>query len=465
MLRISDLVGTEAALPINPMLGTLQSNGGVTQTVALLTGSPALGTGDPTADTTAGLATDQRGIGFARIVAGKTDIGALETQATAVTAPAVTGASTTEGSRTTSGLVLTPSSSGTNFFQITGITGGTLYQHDGVTPINNGDFITIAQGAAGLVFAPTLGSLAAGSFTVQESTGNSIGGLGGSTASATITVTFNGPSVTPATTPPSTPTPTGLVITPGSLDTAAYFQITGITGGTLYQNDGTTQITNGQFITVAQGLAGLKFTPTSNSTGGSFTIQESIDNTVGGLNGPTANAAITVAGSTQSVNLSGYYNRTGIINDGAAFAGGLDAVGNALSAQQLGSSVTAGGVTFALGPVGLPDAVTTYGQSITLPRGNYSQIDLLAVGVNGNQPNQKFIVTYTDGSTQTISQSISDWFAPQGYSGESVAVSMNHRNTGHGGAHQPHLPRLQLCAQCRSEQDGRQHHVADELQC
>jgi fibronectin type 3 domain-containing protein len=428
-----DLVGTSNS-PINPMLGALQNNGGVTQTMALLTGSPALGMGDPTADTTASLTTDQRGIGFARIVAGKTDIGALETQATAVTAPTVTGTATTEGTRSTTGLVLTPSSSGTNYFQITGITGGTLYQHDGVTPINNGDFISLAQGAAGLKFTPTAGSLISGNFTAQESTGNSVGGLDGSTTSATITVTFNGPSVTPATTPVSTPTSTGLVITPGSLDTAAYFEITGITGGTLFQNDGTTPITNGQFITVAQGLAGLKFTPSSSSTGGGFTIQESIDNTVGGLSGPTAVATITVAGSTQSVNLSGYYNRTGITNDGAAFAGGLDAAGNALSAQQLGSSVTSGGLTYALGPVGTPDSVTAYGQLITLPQGNYSQIDLLAVGVNGNQPNQTFIVTYTDGSTQTISQSISDWFAPQGYSGESVAASINHRNTARGGA-------------------------------
>ena len=58
------------------------------------------------------------------------------------------------------------------------------------------------------------------------------------------------------------------MITPGAGDsTAAYFQITGITGGTLYQNNGTTPIANGSFITLAQGAAGLKFTPTAGLAG------------------------------------------------------------------------------------------------------------------------------------------------------------------------------------------------------
>jgi hypothetical protein len=43
----TDLVGT-AANPIDPKLGPLQNNGGPTQTMALLPGSPAIGAGDPT---------------------------------------------------------------------------------------------------------------------------------------------------------------------------------------------------------------------------------------------------------------------------------------------------------------------------------------------------------------------------------------------------------------------------------
>ena len=249
------------------------------------------------AATVAGLTTDQRGAGFARVVSSKVDIGALETQ---LQTPTVTNASTTENTQTTSGLVITPAAADaavvTNF-QITGITGGTLFLNDGTTPITNGEFITVAQGAAGLKFTPTTGSLASGSFTAQESTSAAVGGLGGTTATATITVALAGPTVTSAITTENTQTTSGLVITPGANDSsAAYFQITGITGGTLYQNNGTTPIANGSFITVAQGEAGLKFTPTTGSlASGSFTAQESTSAAVGGLGGTTATATITVA--------------------------------------------------------------------------------------------------------------------------------------------------------------------------
>src|SRR5207245_11762188 len=59
-----------------PLLGTLQDNGGPTQTMALLPASPAVDAGDNT-----GAATfDQRGPGFPRIAGGVIDIGAFEVQ-------------------------------------------------------------------------------------------------------------------------------------------------------------------------------------------------------------------------------------------------------------------------------------------------------------------------------------------------------------------------------------------------
>ncbi len=72
---------------IDPLLGPLQDNGGPTETMALLAGSPAIDQGSDSG----GLAFDQRGTGFARTVdqpnvanAGDgTDVGAFEVQAAA----------------------------------------------------------------------------------------------------------------------------------------------------------------------------------------------------------------------------------------------------------------------------------------------------------------------------------------------------------------------------------------------
>src|SRR5262245_43628794 len=79
------LTATGDQINIDPMLGPLQLNGGQTPTHALLSGSPAIDTGT----NFSGLATDQRGPGFARTAdinvitdAGDgTDIGAFELQA------------------------------------------------------------------------------------------------------------------------------------------------------------------------------------------------------------------------------------------------------------------------------------------------------------------------------------------------------------------------------------------------
>jgi fibronectin-binding autotransporter adhesin len=72
-------IGTSAS-PINPLLGALGNNGGPTQTMALLSGSPALGGGDANAKDPSGnlLTADQRGL--PRPVQGRFDIGAFESQ-------------------------------------------------------------------------------------------------------------------------------------------------------------------------------------------------------------------------------------------------------------------------------------------------------------------------------------------------------------------------------------------------
>jgi hypothetical protein len=64
-------------LRVDPKLAPfLENNGGPTQTLALQSGSPAIGTGN----NNSGLATDQRGAGYVRTSGNGTDIGAFEVQ-------------------------------------------------------------------------------------------------------------------------------------------------------------------------------------------------------------------------------------------------------------------------------------------------------------------------------------------------------------------------------------------------
>jgi Ca2+-binding RTX toxin-like protein len=214
----------------------------------------------------------------------------------------VTNSTTNEDTQTTTGLVISRNPADgaeVTHFQITGITNGTLFQNDGATPINSGDFITFAQANAGLRFTPTPNFFGTGSFNVQASLNNTPSGLGGGVATATITVNpiADTPSVTNSTTNEDTQTTTGLVISRNPADgpEVTHFKITNIASGTLFQNDGATAIKSGDFITFAQGNAGLKFTPLPNaSANGSFDVQASLSSTDAGLGGGVVTATITV---------------------------------------------------------------------------------------------------------------------------------------------------------------------------
>ncbi|MBV9850244.1 MAG: hypothetical protein JO250_11265 [Armatimonadetes bacterium] len=140
------------------------------------------------------------------------------------------------------------------------------------------------------------------------------------------------------------------------------------------------------------------------------------------------------AGTSTPVDLTAAFDTTGLFNDGTASpgAGGVDGEGFGYSAQLLGASQTPNGVTFRLGPAGAPDMVTAHGQVIPLPASSYASLWLLGTGVEGGQRAQTFTVTYTDGTTQVLSQNLSDWFQPQDFPGESRAVRMPYRDTASG---------------------------------
>jgi hypothetical protein len=229
--------------------------------------------------------------------------------------PSITNATTAEDTMSASGLVITrhPSDGAeVTHFKILSVSGGTLYQSDGVTPISAPTFITAAQGGAGLRFAPAANSIVTGQVTVQASIGAVDAGLGGSPVTADITITpvADAPLVTPASTLEDTQTTSGLVISRNAADSGevTHFTITAITNGTLFQQDGTTPIGNGAFITIAQGAAGLTFTPATDSVvTGHVTIQASIGATDAGLGGSpvTADIVVTPLPSTTTVVTSG----------------------------------------------------------------------------------------------------------------------------------------------------------------
>ncbi len=127
-----------------------------------------------------------------------------------------------------------------------------------------------------------------------------------------------------------------------------------------------------------------------------------------------------------SADLSASFNQVGSVTDGTPFSGGLDGSGNAYSATLLGSTLSANGYNFNLGAADAPNAVQAAGQTVSLPAGQFSVLSFLGTGVNGPQPGQTFTVNYTDGSSDTFTQDLSDWLNPQGHGGESIAAALSY---------------------------------------
>jgi beta-glucanase (GH16 family) len=135
---------------------------------------------------------------------------------------------------------------------------------------------------------------------------------------------------------------------------------------------------------------------------------------------------------TAQADLTGSFNAVGAAADGTTFAGGLDGNGDAYSADSLGPVVSSGGVDFNLGAAGGNNAVQAAGQAVPLPQGQASALSFLATAVNGAQPGQTFTVNYTDGSSDTFTQDLSDWQNPQGYANETVAAALGYYNRADG---------------------------------
>jgi hypothetical protein len=162
-------------------------------------------------------------------------------------------------------------------------------------------------------------------------------------------------------------------------------------------------------------------------TGTSGTITETLTFTL------AVSAAVGTTGTGTQVDLSSEFTLFGIYTDGTVYStGGLDGIGNSYSANLLTASRVYNGELFDFGPANELDAVGCSGQTVPLPSGQFSNLMLLATGVNGSQKSQTLTVTYTDGTSSNFVQSFSDWFTPQNYPHELEGVAMAYRNTGNG---------------------------------
>jgi hypothetical protein len=85
-----------------------------------------------------------------------------------------------------------------------------------------------------------------------------------------------------------------------------------------------------------------------------------------------------------------------------------------------GTPIVWQGLSFPIGPVptsdkqvggknGPQNVVHAAGQVISAPQGTYDWLYLAGAGANGNQLSQPFTLTYTDGTTETWTQSFTDW--------------------------------------------------------
>lgn len=212
--------------------------------------------------------------------------------------------------------------------------------------------------------------------------------------------------------------------------------VKGLNGFNGSVNLAASDLPNGVSAVFGPGNSGDSYTMTltatidANTGATAFTITGASDSLKHSITVPLIiNAAPT---ATTPVSLLQYYNRfNGIANDSSSFSGGLDGGGYAYSVRLLGKSVNWNNTPFSLGPANGADAVSAQGQTIALQSGKFAGLRMLATGVNGAQTSQPFKINYAD-TTVSSSQSLSDWFSPSGYTGESIAVTMAYRVAGNG---------------------------------
>lgn len=141
--------------------------------------------------------------------------------------------------------------------------------------------------------------------------------------------------------------------------------------------------------------------------------------------------------SSGYVNLTSYFNVPAISTDSSSvnpLMYNQTGVPYTYSQTQLGTQVVWNGSVFVFGAAGVNNAVSN--NTVALPNGSYGRLDILASRINGSRATETFTVTYTDGTTSSFSQGMSDWWnnsrGTANYPGESTVAYMTylHNNGG-----------------------------------
>jgi subtilase family serine protease len=299
-----------------------------------------------------------------------------------------------------------------------------LGQPAGVTPSLNPTSLT-GSGASTLSVATT-GSTPGGSFPIVVT-----GAAFGLTQTAYLTLALPGFSLS---------APANMFLNQGGTANGVITvnAVNGFSGSVAFSLSGVPKGVKASFNPgSATGSTRLVLSASSKAALGFATV--TVIGTSGNLT-QTANITLAVSGATGTggsgtpVDLSAAYNVSGIYTNGKTYTtGGLDGGGYSYSAKLLTPSRVPNGIQFNFGPANQPDAVSGTGQPIGLPAGQFSQLRLLATGVDGSQKAQAITVTYTDDTTSQFAQSFSDWYVPSSFPGETEAVAMAYRNQSNGG--------------------------------
>src|SRR5208282_1193778 len=157
--------------------------------------------------------------------------------------------------------------------------------------------------------------------------------------------------------------------------------------------------------------------------------------------GPGSGGGTVVAATTVSVpypSLAAAYNNTGISDNSDPAAANYDLAGNSYSAQALaagtpaaltpGGQVTIGGTTFTWPdvPAGSLDNVVANGQTVAVT-GSGTDLGLLGASQNGTATGT-ITVNYTDGSSQSFTLNMADWYANAPAAGSQILTTTSSWN-------------------------------------